>query len=85
MKQHFDDELLQAFMNGFYGFSYLPDWQAIAGGALQRAHTGNMHMHQSTECLSIVLEHPVAFGVTNAYFHEAGEYIRSALAEQPQR
>lgn len=64
----------------FYSFSYLTYWQEITGDTLQLALSGNIYAQQHVDRLYVVLKHPVATGVTNEYFHQAGRYIHLNLA-----
>lgn len=63
----------------FYSFGYLPYWEEIVGTPLQPVLAGEMYTRCDGECVYAVLKHPVATGVTSAYFHEAGRYIRQAF------
>lgn len=64
----------------FYSFSYLPYWEAVVDAEMKPVLSGDMYIGHNTDRLYAVLKHPVATGVTNEYFHEAGRYIRLALA-----
>ena len=66
----------------FYSFGYLPYWNHVVGGELQPALSDTIYTHRSPTTLFLVLKHPVATGITSDYFHQAGRFIRLALAEK---
>lgn len=63
----------------FYSFTYRPYWLQLVGAELQPVLSGELYIHKGPSTLYAVLKHPVATGVTNAYFHEAGRLIRRVL------
>lgn len=64
----------------FYSFGYLPYWNQVANAELQPALSDTIYTHRSPTTLFLVLKHPVATGITSDYFHQAGQFIRLALA-----
>jgi len=59
----------------FYGKTYLEHWQAIAGPPLRKVPELDIFQARTDGTLFIVTNHPVATGVTNAYFHAVGQLI----------
>ena len=67
----------------FYSFGYLPYWRQVANAELQPALSGAIYEHRRSATLYVVLKHPASKGtdMTSGYFHQAGQFIRLALAE----
>lgn len=66
----------------FYGMSYREYWSAIAGADLRPVLAGEACVHRTAERLFMALKHPATRGVSNAYFHEAGRYLREANGDK---
>jgi hypothetical protein len=61
----------------FYGFSYRPYWQAIAGVDF-RLESDGVYTGRNDSTLFIMTKHPAATGVTNEYFHQVGRLIQAS-------
>jgi hypothetical protein len=61
----------------FYSFSYLPFWTQVVGARLQPMLMGELYVHHSPSTIFAVVKHPSARGVTNAYLHTVGHFLRS--------
>jgi hypothetical protein len=59
----------------FYGLAYLPLWQNVADGALQPVEPGGFFAGRRGDTTFVAMKHPAARGVTNAYFHNIGQWI----------
>mgnify|MGYP000621397098 CR=1 FL=1 len=57
----------------------------MVGAELKPALSGSLYVGQNAERVYTVLKHPLAIGVTNDYFHEAGHTIRLMLGEKLKR
>jgi hypothetical protein len=60
----------------FYGFSYRPYWQAIAGVDF-RLESDGVYTGRNDSTLFIMTKHPAATGVTNEYFHQIGRLVQA--------
>lgn len=65
----------------FYSFNYLKYWHEIAGSNLMLAETGELYACQKDETLFVVVKHPNTRGITNNYFHNVGQFIKSELSK----
>ena len=64
----------------FYGKTYLEHWQAIVGAyPLLRVEDLDIYKAKDQDTLYIVTNHPVATGVTNAYFHAVGSILKAEM------
>jgi len=60
----------------FMGLSYFNYWQTIAGQSMRFTDQGGYWTGQADGIRFVISQHPVAHGVTNAYFEMIGSYIR---------
>ena len=60
----------------FFGKSYSPYWQQIAGNNIKFRDQGDFLIGDSMSTAFIIANHPAARGVTNAYYEEIGSLIR---------
>jgi len=59
----------------FYGKTYLEHWQVITNIPLQRNEALDIYKAKTDGTIYVVTNHPVATGVTNAYFHAVGKLL----------
>jgi len=61
----------------FCGASYFQYWQAIAGKDLLLQDKKGFWAAQSKGILYLIVKHPAARGITNAYFEAVGSFVRA--------
>lgn len=87
-REHWSERRLQALRRRIAThqprvvMSYREYWSAIAGADPRPVLAGETYVHHTADRLFMALKHPAARGVTNAYFHEAGRYVREANDDQ---
>ena len=60
----------------FCGFSYFTHWQNISGNRVRFQKKDGFWSGKSGSTLFLIVKHPAAFGITNNYFDEIGNFIR---------
>jgi hypothetical protein len=65
----------------FYSFSYKDHWQEIAGAKLEKSENGEYFIGENDATLYLITKHPAFTGITNRYFENIGEIIRSSLVK----
>jgi len=60
----------------FCGVSYSKYWQMIAGSDSLFQNQNGFFASKSGGILYLIIKHPAAMGITNAYFESVGDYIR---------
>ncbi|NLB17224.1 MAG: hypothetical protein GX825_00440 [Syntrophomonadaceae bacterium] len=63
----------------FMGQVYSTYWQTIAGQHLDFVDIGGFQADNFAGTLYVITKHPAAYGVTNAYFEEIGDFISNFL------
>jgi hypothetical protein len=63
----------------FCGTSYIPYWKLIAGKDVLFDDQGGFWVGNSRGTIFVIVKHPAARGITNAYFEDVGRFIRSAM------
>lgn len=66
----------------FYSFDYLKYWHEIVGNNLMPAEAGELYACRKNQSLFVVVKHPNTRGITNNYFHNAGQFIKSELSKR---
>lgn len=65
----------------FYGTKYIHHWQNIANISLINSSSAGIHVGCNNHTVFIAIKHPVARGVSNAYFCQIGKIACQLLAQ----
>lgn len=63
----------------FCGTSYFKYWQTIAGNDVGFQRLNDYWTARTEKTLYLIVKHPAAKGITNAYFEEIGKFVRTVL------
>lgn len=64
----------------FYGISYEYSWRKIADVEFSLTPEG-FFIGRNSQTVFVIAKHPIAFGVTNEYFHNIGKSIATELVD----